>query len=289
MPTKAVGRLIDVLMSRRHWRSMLEIGALLVFVGHTAVAEIPSLRAEAAISAGQSKAVGAPDRVPTRNPQDGLVYVWIPPGSFLMGCSDGDNECFAEENPRHRVTLSHGFWIGQTEVTVAAYEKFAEITTPLVSADGGANLDNMPIADVTWDEAHDYCKWAGGRLPTEAEWEYAARGRNTKARYGDLDAIAWYEKNSRGASHPVAERIGNGFELFDMLGNIWEWVNDWYDGSYYSGSPELDPVGPQSGKMRVLRGGSWLNPEKLARLSDRGRSEPDARFNYFGMRCVWDR
>jgi formylglycine-generating enzyme required for sulfatase activity len=228
------------------------------------------------------------------NPKDGLAYVWIPPGTFTMGCSVGDKECFSEELPAHSVTISKGFWIGQTEVTVRAYEEFAGIapsaskspdddSTRHTSASSG---DSIPIVLVTWDEARDYCKWAGGRLPTEAEWEYAARGGNTQARYGELDQIAWYRDNSSNVLHPVSFKQPNGFGLFDMLGNAWEWINDWYDGTYYSRSPAVDPPGPDAGAMHGLRGGSWMNPSNLLRASDRGRSNADLRFNYFGVRCV---
>ncbi len=216
------------------------------------------------------------------NSKDELVYVWIAPGTFTMGCSPGDTECFSDEKPPHPVTLSRGFWIGETEVTVDAYERFAGITQAKKGPTG-----SMPIVDVTWDEAAQYCRWAGGRLPTEAEWEYAARADSQEVRYGDIDRIAWFEANSGNSSHPVAQKKENEYGMYDMLGNVWEWVSDWYDSNYYSISSEVDPSGPTSGTMRVLRGGSWLNPPKLIRFSDRGRSEPDARFNYFGMRCVW--
>ena len=229
------------------------------------------------------------------NPKDGLIYVWLPGGSFMMGCSEGDSECSSEEKPPHRVTITKGFWIGQTKVTVGAYERFVGISgeskveasnDSLGQARSGDPGAAMPVTDVTWYEARDYCQWMGGRLPTEAEWEYAAKGGTTEARYGSLAEIAWYADNSEGAAHEVSRKRANGFGLFDVLGNTWEWVNDWYDGHYYSRSPQVDPPGPEGGKMRVLRGGAWLDAPKLLRLSDRGRSDPELELNYFGFRCV---
>jgi formylglycine-generating enzyme len=236
-----------------------------------------------------------PEAKTTKNLKDGLRYVWIPPGIFTMGCSAGDKECFNEELPAHRVTISKGFWMGQTEVTIGAYKSFAGVTEadtrkPSSVAAKPVDAENkMPAVVVTWDEARDYCNWAGGRLPTEAEWEYAARGGSAEARYAELGQIAWYQKNSGNRTHPVSQKLPNRFGLFDVLGNAWEWVNDWYDGSYYSKSPEADPAGPDTGTMHVLRGGSWMNTANLLRLSDRGRSQGDLRFNYFGLRCVLNR
>ena len=223
------------------------------------------------------------------NPKDGLNYVWIPPGTFLMGCSPGDTECTDDEKPSHRVTLRKDFWIGQTEVTVAAYKRFAAATgrqmpdAPTLNR-GWAN-DSVPIVGVTWDEARQYCRWAGGRLPTEAEWEYAARGGSTGARYGSLDEVAWYIANSGSQMHPAGERRANGFGLYDMLGNLWEWVNDGYDQSYYQNSLSQDPMGPTSGSLRVLRGGSWGSESRYVRVSRRGRFDPGYRDLNFGIRC----
>ena len=227
------------------------------------------------------------------NPQDTLRYVWIAPGDFLMGCSPGDNNCADPEKPAHRVTLSKAFWIGQTEVTAGAYKRFVEATNgkmPPVSpkVDRGWRKDTFPMVEVVWDEARQYCTWAGGRLPTEAEWEYAARGGSPQARYGDLDAIAWSKNNARNLTHAVATRLANGYGLYDMLGNVWEWVNDWYDPKYYQSGAAQAPPGPASGQEKVLRGGSWIVDPNLLRVSNRYSIKPDARSDYFGFRCVWE-
>lgn len=223
------------------------------------------------------------------NPKDGLKYVWIPPGSFMMGCSPGDGECGGDEKPAHRVTITKGFWLGQTEVTVGAYKRFANGTgrgmPPAPDFNPSWSNEQMPIVFVSWEDADAYCRWAGGRLPSEAEWEYAARGGRTEARYGNLDEIAWYSQNSGGQTHQVAQKRPNGFGLSDVLGNVWEWVNDWYGDNYYTGSPERDPQGPGSGNSRVLRGGSWVDFPGYARVSDRDWFGPDDRVEFNGFRC----
>jgi formylglycine-generating enzyme required for sulfatase activity len=235
--------------------------------------------------------VVSPPVAPTvrENPKDGLKYVWIPPGTFMMGCSPGDGECLGWEKPAHQVTITRGFWIGQVPVTVGAYKRFAEgpgWQMPYApSFNNGWRNENMPIVNVTWNDAQAYCGWMGGRLPTEAEWEYAARGGNTEARYGAVDEIAWYSGNSGGQTHDVAQKRANGFGLYDMLGNVWEWVNDWFGDKYYQSSPSQDPRGPTNGQFRVLRAGSGNVDPGGVRVSYRDRNNPAWSTIDIGFRC----
>jgi formylglycine-generating enzyme required for sulfatase activity len=262
------------------------------------------------------------------NPLDDQVYVWIPPGTFQMGCSFDDEACqnmepFRNENPRHTVTISKGFWIGQTEVTVGAYKKYAEASgnksikelvnaTPEIYRDKGfPQSDDHPIAFVAWEDAIKYCEWAGGRLPTEAEWEYAARAGNKTARYGNLEDIAWYADNSgqlrinsseledrqlrnqilkdnRNDTHQVGGKAPNAFGLYDMLGNVSEYCNDWYDGKYYEVSIEIDPGGVSCGEYRVIRGGEYRSRPLAVRVSWRSYMLLNHRFKSIGFRCVLD-
>jgi formylglycine-generating enzyme required for sulfatase activity len=224
------------------------------------------------------------------NPKDGLKYVWIPPGSFEMGCSPGDSECEGDEKPPHQVTITKGFWLGQTEVTVGAYKRFAAGTGKAMPTapdfNPGWSKDQMPIVNVSWEDAQAYCAWAGGRLPTEAEWEYAARAGSTEARYGPIDEVAWHSNNSGERTYEVGQKRPNGFGLYDMLGNVCEWVNDWFDENYYQNSPSQDPPGPASGGVRGLRGGSWANYGRLVCVSYRLRGDPTVRFQIIGVRCA---
>jgi formylglycine-generating enzyme required for sulfatase activity len=229
------------------------------------------------------------------NPKDGLKYVWLAPDTFSMGCSHEDYDCFKEEKPSHYVTITKGFWIGQTPVTVGGYKRFAGATgrsmpVPPPFDSGWAN-ENMPMVAVSWNDAQAYCGWMGGRLPTEAEWEYAARGGNSAARYGKLADIAWNSKNSGKSTHDVAQLLANGFGLYDMLGNVSEWVNDWYDKNYYQTSPAQDPPGPESGQVRGVRGGSWNASgsgwgDRGIRASFRSYDKPTGYFSDVGFRCA---
>jgi formylglycine-generating enzyme required for sulfatase activity len=255
------------------------------------------------------------------NPTDGQRYVWIPAGKFTMGCSLGDDECSDNEKPSHEVTLTKGFWLAQTTVTVGAWKRYRTATgaraLPTGDSMGRKNLnegsadDDMTAVAATWDEAKSYCEWSGGRLPTEAEWEFAARAGNPTSRYGDLDAIAWLADNSGkqrinstelwrndranydqrlfengNGPHPVKRKQPNAWKLYDMLGNVWQWTADWYDKKYYERNDNRDPAGPASGTQRAQRGGSWLVSPRTARVSSRGWSEPDVRDHDVGVRCA---
>jgi formylglycine-generating enzyme required for sulfatase activity len=252
------------------------------------------------------------------NPKDGQTYVWIPPGTFEMGCSPGDAECYDSEKPVHRVTISRGFWLGQTPATVGAFKRYAQQTGKAMPPEGdslgrklnaAAGNDSLPVVFSTWDEATAFCQWSGGRLPTEAEWEYSARAGTTASRYGNLDEIAWYANNSGNqridsatlwnsdqanygkklyengnGPKPVGVKQPNPWRLYDMLGNVWQWVSDYYGG--YQVGEQQDPAGPPSGQLRVLRGGSWGSNPRDARVSGRGGGDAGARNSGYGFRCA---
>ncbi len=213
------------------------------------------------------------------NPKDGLTYVWIPADTFQMGCSPGDSECESNEKPAHSVTLTKGFWIGQAPVTQAAYKKVVG------SNPSHFHGDQLPVESVSWDDAQAYCEGADMRLPTEAEWEYAARGGSPNARYAPLVGSAWYSANSGGTTHEVGQKQANAYGLYDMLGNVWEWVADWY--GPYNAAAAVDPKGPPSGRYRLRRGGSWYEDASSVRVSNRRYIEPGYRYNFaHGFRCA---
>ena len=197
------------------------------------------------------------------NPKDGLTYVWIPAGRFQMGCSSGDTECYNNEKPAKQVEIERGFWLGETEVTQAAYLR---VMGQNPSQFRGADL---PVEMVSWSDARTYCQNVGGRLPTEAEWEYAVRATSTTARYGKLDDVAWYANNSGSRTHPVGQKLPNRWNLRDMLGNVWEWTESDYNST-----------------TKTVRGGSWIYLPWFVRSSIRGLYDPSVRLNGIGFRCV---
>ena len=154
----------------------------------------------------------------------------------------------------------------------------------------GWRNNNLPMNMVDWNEAGAFCSWAGLRLPTEAEWEYAARAGSTSARYGPLDEIAWYSLNSIGEKgselKPPSQKKPNAFRLYDMLGSLWEWTADWYGEHEYSTAGATDPKGADESLDRVVRGGCWYYAARHARVSVRDKHMPTSRSSYLGFRCV---
>jgi formylglycine-generating enzyme required for sulfatase activity len=216
------------------------------------------------------------------NPKDGLRYVWIPPGSFTMGCSPGDSECRENEKPAHLVNIESGFWLGQTEVTNAVWRKFSR-------AKSGGD-ENLPVTGVSWSAAKAYCSALGGRLPTEAEWEYAARGGRPELYYGPPSDIAWYAANSNETTHAVGTKKPNAFQVFDMLGNVSEWVLDRYYYKYYPDAVAVgavdQPLAPNA--SAVARGGFWDADLAAIRVSHRSEMPNDEGVETVGFRCASD-
>jgi formylglycine-generating enzyme required for sulfatase activity len=215
---------------------------------------------------------------------------WIPPGRFTTGCSPGEAECDEEDRPAHEVTITRGSWLGQTPVTQQAYQR---VTGHNPSSLKGARL---PVENANWSDAKSYCAIIGGRLPTEAEWEYAARAGSAGARYGNLDEIAWYSGNSGDKPHEVGQKMPNALGLYDTLGNVAQWVVD-LAGPYESAA-QTDPSGPGSGawgSYRVMRAGIFFDDSKRARVSYRelGGDVAPPLFagisgGYIGFRCLGD-
>lgn len=221
------------------------------------------------------------------NPADGQTYDWIPPGEFTMGCSEADSECGDDEKPTHPVSIEKGFWLGQTEVTRAAYAKFAARHGRQAPEGDG----NLPATEVTRTEAKTYCAAVGGRLPSEAEWEYAARGGKTQAYYGVVPEIAWYAGNSGDAPHPVGKKKPNAYGLYDMLGNVREWVLDRYYNKYDVAAPATgdfveQPLAPNA--STVARGGFFESEPAAIRVSHRSALEIDTADPTVGWRCASD-
>ena len=259
---------------------------------------------DAALSRGDVRAARAawdrvwpvdPDNAGLKERLTRLDWVKIPAGTFQMGCVPGDAECTDDEKPRHTVTISTPFLMMITPVTVAQYRRFAkaahrEVRSGLTSEQS----DDHPVVDVQWADAVAYCTWAGGRLPTEAEWEYAARGGRDGLKYPWGNSITHDDANFKGTggrdrweyTSPVGSFAANGYGLFDMVGNVWEWCADLYGATYYASSPATDPPGPSSGSSRVLRGGSCAFPQAFLRISLRGWIGPAGGVDSGGFRCV---
>ena len=226
--------------------------------------------------------------------QDGAPMALIPAGEFQMG--DNFNEGINNEHPVHTVYLD-AFYMDIYEVTNAQYQKFMNATghaAPRYWNNSRYNAPEHPVVGVSWDDAVAYAEWAGKRLPTEAEWEKAARGGLSGKRYPWGDEISHDDANySRTGgkdvwsnASPVGSFAPNGYGLYDMAGNVWERCDDWYDGSYYENSPLNNPLGPAYANYRVLRGGSWRNPPYYLRAAYRNSNFLWYATTNIGFRCV---
>ncbi|QGJ71653.1 FGE-sulfatase domain-containing protein [Planctomycetales bacterium 10988] len=282
---------------------------------------------------------GTKPTVPPKFPATPKKMVWIEGGTFQMGSDQSD---YSSEKPAHLVTV-RGFWIDPYEVTNGEFSRFVQATSYQTTAERqgwgpvfnyqqgqwqsisqiswrqpfgpGVNLENfdlLPVVQVSWEDANAYAKWAGKRLPTEAEWEYAARGNLANARFSwgnrspvrkTAKANLWqgtFPQEDLGSDGyaglaPVGSYTANGFGLYDMSGNVWEWCQDWFKEDAYRTAdpqnPRLNPQGPPSGEYRVQRGGSWLSSPTLAPgafVYSRISAPPQTMFSHVGFRCVKD-
>ena len=222
---------------------------------------------------------------PTRDPGDDTAFVHVSAGAFSMGSRNaGDNA-----HPVHDVVLSHDFEIGRYEVTQAQWQA--------VLGDNPSHFRgvDLPVERVSWVDVQSFLEALNARrdgfvyrLPTDAEWEYAARA-GTTGDYGGtgvLGEMGWYARNAGGSTHAVGTKQPNAWGLYDMHGNVWEWVHDWYDKTYYASSPTTDPRGPITGTARVCRGGGWSYSAGRSMSASRAHPPPDARDSFIGFRLV---
>lgn len=239
------------------------------------------------------------------NARSGLEMINIKGGVFLMGSPSGK----IDEQPAHKVKLNN-YSLSRHEVTNKQFCKFLNyIGCPkrgkyqnILYIDISSsfcqiaykkgyfypkeNKADYPVVELSWYGATAYCKWMGGRLPTEAEWEYAASS-GFASNENSMDKTAWFNKNAKSRSHPVGQKKANHLGLFDMNGNVWEWCSDWYDKNYYEISPMENPENKIPYKLKVLKGGSWKNTAYSCRRQTRHRFDPEKSANNIGFRvCV---
>ena len=217
--------------------------------------------------------------------QIALTLVKVPAGTFTMGTDATELKCLEVSRPVHPVTLTQAFWLGAVPVTQGQWQAIMG-NNPSRFAQAGPDA---PVEQVSWDEAQRFIArlneaqthWTF-RLPTEAEWEYACRAGSQAESYGPADKIAWHSLTSAKTTHPVGQLKPNGFGLYDMLGNVCQWCQDWVGA--YSASPASDPQGPAEGKYRVYRGSGWNLPASYARAAIRGTMGQADRFRNLGLR-----
>ena len=260
------------------------------------------------------------------DPETGMEFVWVPGGSFQMGQTASEKEDIIKEIgrdkfekycacelPRHRVCVD-GFWMGKYEVTNAQYRRFISGHSSESFKGHSLNGDEQPVVEVSCDDAIVYAEWLSSksgsrrfRLPSEAEWEYACRAGTTTVcfwgddvspacRYANVGDKTAQKEWSTWTVHdcddgvmvtaPVGSFQPNGFGLYDMLGNVWEWCSDWFGEDYYKESPERNPRGLSSGTYRIARGSCWDSPPRYVRSASRNKRRPDNRGYALGFRLV---
>jgi formylglycine-generating enzyme required for sulfatase activity len=229
----------------------------------------------------------------TANTGSLMDLVLIEGGGFTMGNDMGEED----EKPAHEVHLSN-FYISRYELTVKQYREYCEKTGRNMPEASIQWRDEHPMTHVSWEDAKMYCKWLSEttgetyRLPTEAEWEYVARGGISGTAYSvsgttDLDSYAWHRGTAGGYAHyEVGQLRPNELGIYDIIGNVWEWCEDWYSKAYYAHSPGYNPTGPPSGRYKVARGGSWREPANKISETFRFFQSPTVKTNYVGFRVV---
>ena len=269
------------------------------------------------------QATGLPWKV--RDRVTGIEMLLVPSGKFVMGMSVGDEDANSDEKPSHEVILTKPFYLGQTEVTQEQWTRlmgtnqsyFQDINFEVIPAAdrdekiaelleagytrqqaeqklGAVIMENVvtatwPAETLTWEDVRSFMQKSGLRLPTEAEWEYACRAGSTGPLYGELNRISWNTSNSENRTHPVGSKLPNALGFYDMIGNVWEWTNDWYAADYYRACENgaTDPTGAAQNPFRTLRGGSWDFDGKNCRASFRlNYFQGDPRITDYGFRVA---
>ena len=270
-------------------RTMLVLVALLGLAAYPAMAAAPGEKGAKESATGKKQSQETP--VAAKPPEGTMVVV--PAGEFMMGSAAGDSD----EQPEHKVHVD-AFSMDVYEVTVGQYAAFLQAKGIDPPSDwktmNQSAHQKRPIANVDSTDASAYCKWAGKRLPTEAEWEKAARGTDGRIYPWGNDPPTPLHANfgkTEWSNHGVLAPVGSfesgksPYGIYDMAGNVWEWVSDWYDYNYYKSSPSLNPTGPSSGGTKVIRGGAWNSNPRAMRSSNRSLISPTDQ-GLDGFRCA---
>ncbi len=281
-------------------RTVLSLVVLVLFLS-----AVLAIRAIPTLAASSPDPKGLPIEIIG---QDGAPMVLVPAGSFPMGVPAGDRDGDRDEYPRHEVYLD-AFYIDKYEVTNGRYLAFVKATGHRVPQNPqnptrnlwqgvaiSESLTDRPVVNVDWYDAEAYCQWAGKRLPTEAEWEKAAKGtEDRRFPWGNVEPTAKHlNYNQQWIGEKTLMPVGSyeagksPYGAYDMAGNVWEWVADWYDPTYYEKSPAKNPKGPETGTHKVLRSSGWQVETPLVRIFTRVKSDPTIRNESTGFRCAKD-